>query len=235
MHLVSLLTGATVKAPNGASLYIRQLFYDQATQCPGGAASPCAESGTIPGHDANYGTGFTARGNVTTDQQWWNANGPYPNYPYHLYAYDIAGNVRGHQDPNGNVTTYAYTDGSYAQPNTITNPKGQTTSITYDGSTQKPTYVTDADGVVTGYFYNDPLDRLTDQENALSGSSAISHVKYLYENPIWKIQYVSQTSGWDLHSDDFYDGGWIDHERGLFRKSNHDHRSSRKGTGKLHE
>jgi YD repeat-containing protein len=152
VHLLDLPTAIVVDDVNGTTDSKRQLFYDEQTVQ--------AEPG-ITGID---GSTPTARGNVTTDQQWWDVNN---TYPANHYTYDVAGNVLTDKDPNGNKTSFGYADSSnaYAHPTLITNAKGQQSSAGYDYSTGKPTSTTDVDGVTTQYSYSGDPSRSIDGDS----------------------------------------------------------------------
>lgn len=95
VHLLDLPISIVVTDVNGGVYAKRLLSYDeQAVQ---------AEPG-ITGID---GSTPAARGNVTTDQQWWNTNN---TYPAHHYTYDVAGNVLTDTDPKGNQTSFGCAD-----------------------------------------------------------------------------------------------------------------------------
>jgi RHS repeat-associated protein len=66
-------------------------------------------SGTpAPNHDyTGHGYTFTVRGNLTQTSRWLNSSGTWLNT---TSTYDDLGNLRSTTDPNGNVTSYSYTD-----------------------------------------------------------------------------------------------------------------------------
>lgn len=79
------------------------------TQYTYDGTSLISTSGTpAPNHDyTNFSTGFHYRGNTSTIARWRNTDG---SWPQTSYIYDDLGNLRSTTDPNGNVTTYDYTD-----------------------------------------------------------------------------------------------------------------------------
>jgi YD repeat-containing protein len=139
----------------------------------------------IVGHDSSYGPTSNTRGNLTTENHALGSG-----IVTTLRTYDIAGNVLTETDPNGNKTTYSYSDSqnTYAHATTITNALNQSRTFAYDYNTGKPTAVGDWNpGVVASYAYSDPLDRLTQVRRATNlGSSVESQTNYQYFlNPIW--------------------------------------------------
>ncbi len=148
--------------------------------------NPVQDAPGIFGHDSNYGAGWNTRGNATSEWQWlknqsgsWTAVGT-------LRTFDIAGNVLTQQDPNGNVTAFAYNDdgaNEYAFPTSTTNPLGQKITIAYDYNVGKPVQTTNANGVNTAASYNDPLDRLTQVTRASGVSGLESQTNYSYPGP----------------------------------------------------
>ncbi len=164
------------------------------------------EAGIVGHDDANYGSGFNLRANVTSRYRWSNASN---NYIGTQMSYDVAGNLRTVQDANGHTTTFGYGDaqGTYAQATSSRNALGQATVAAYDYDTGRLASTIDLNGVSTTYAYDDPLDRLTQVRRAAGGSGGTdSHTNLVYPTPTQVVQYRSQASDWDLRSDSFYDG-----------------------------
>jgi RHS repeat-associated protein len=96
--------------------------YDSANNTCQGLSQACAvnsysyDSTTItstsstqaPNHDyTGHGSTFTVRGNLTQTSHWLNSSGAWLNT---TNTFDDLGNLRSTMDPNGNVTSYNYTD-----------------------------------------------------------------------------------------------------------------------------
>ena len=102
--------------------------------------------------------------------------------------YDIAGNITGVTDGDGNYTSYSYGDSysdsgnknAYAHVTTVTNALGQQSLYEWDYSIGSMTVATDPNGVQTKLAYGDPLDRLTQIRRAagVSGLEAQTNVTY---------------------------------------------------------
>ncbi|MGH9760622.1 MAG: hypothetical protein ACREDR_20915, partial [Blastocatellia bacterium] len=78
------------------------------------------------------------------------------------HSYDALGNLLTTTDPDGNVTTYAYTDSTHALPiSVMVDPKNgtgtQTSMIAYDFSTGLPVSKTDVNGKITTIDYTNLL------------------------------------------------------------------------------
>lgn len=122
-------------------------------------------------HDGtNYGTGMTNRGNVTSiTKKCFSCTNATTTY-----TYDFTGQPASMTDPNGNLTTYAFTD-SPSGGNSAGNSNAYLTKVVYPktGSTVHQegfeyNYVfgdliqsTDENNQITTYAYADPFDRLT--------------------------------------------------------------------------
>lgn len=144
--------------------------------------TPQNEPGIV-GLDGNYGGGFNLRGNVTSENQWFNSSNSFLTT---TFTYDVAGNVLSKQDPipNRPPTTYGYGDAqnTYAHVTLTTNSLGQATTAAYDYSSGLTIQATDLNKVATNYEYNDPLDRLTLVRRA-AGTSMENETGYGYPNP----------------------------------------------------
>lgn len=117
-------------------------------------------------HNPNYGTGFTTRGNLTAVSRWNNQSGSYLTT---TNQYDDAGNLLSTIDPDGNQTSYSYSDSwagaacvpsgaSAAYRTKITNAKGQFSTTTYYACTGTIGTTTDPNLKQTIYAY-DSFDR----------------------------------------------------------------------------
>ncbi len=172
------------------------------TDCPGGGSKIAQTKVTYDsygsgmtlvtgaaGHDdADFGTGYTARGNPTQIQQWVTGT----TYLTTTYQYDTTGQVLKITDPASNNTTYGYADNffkdngsnppqTYSAPQLtnayLTNvqlpPVGgvtMTESMGYYFGTGKLATATDPNGAKTYHHFMDPLDRATQTNFPVGGS-----------------------------------------------------------------
>lgn len=135
-HILDLVTSSTVL--EGTSTWMAQTDYvidDYSTYALDGT-----NNGAY-GHDTNYGTSKTNRGNVTAVKQYPAQNAS----PFISYAgFDTLGNTVVSQDAKGRITSYRFTDSFgtkttclpsgatlNAFPDQITNPKNQISKFTY--------------------------------------------------------------------------------------------------------
>src|SRR5207237_3598419 len=73
-------------------------------------------SGKSQHDDTNYGTGNTVRGNVTSIRRWVSGAGCTANTTTCLttyLTYDTTGQLRQSKDPQGNLTSFDYSDSFY--------------------------------------------------------------------------------------------------------------------------
>jgi RHS repeat-associated protein len=127
--------------------------------------------------DANFGSGYTTRGNVTSVSQWVSGS----NYWTTSYTYDTTGQVLTEQDPAGNVTHDYYSDSFVTDGGNDTTPSGYspspptnayrtsvtdaigTQSVSYYWGSGKPAVAKDYNGATTIDHYQDGLDRQTEE------------------------------------------------------------------------
>jgi RHS repeat-associated protein len=139
---------------------------------------PMVASGAIQHDDANYGTNFVYRGNVTAVSRWRSTDGAMLTT---TNQYDDAGNLLSTIDPLGHKTSFDYTDSwgnTFCTPSgqakvfatTVTNALSQTTTKSYNSCTATLASVTDANSKTTSYSY-DPMNRLKTVSHPDSGST----------------------------------------------------------------
>ena len=160
-------------------------------------------------HDTNRGTGFTYRGNHTSQSQsiGTSLNGLQYSSVTWRSTFDVCGNVVSSTDANGNTTNYTYTDGAFDKPNTVSNALGHTNSFVYDGETHQPVWLTDPNGVVTHFSYVDPLDRITQISRDNNGLKAHTGYYYIPSGKTNVVEWDQNASGDQaLHEDAAYDG-----------------------------
>jgi len=135
-----------------------------------------------------YGPSYTTRGNATTISRWLNTNGI--ELATVNTQFDDAGNILQQKDPNGNVTTYSYTDfnpnwGSApcappslvqgkSQIMQVTNAMGQKTSYTYNSCSGTLATTTDPNGQTTSFGY-DRMDRRTSANYPDGGQTTLQY------------------------------------------------------------
>jgi RHS repeat-associated protein len=135
------------------------------------AYSPLGASGITTQHDANPPAG-TYRGNLTSVSKWLNTTGGYLTTNTHYFD---TGEIQTLTDPNGNMTTYAYSS-AYAGslPTAVTNALNQTSNYGYDFNSGKLTSAEDPNSLTTSYTY-DNMFRLATASYPNGGSASISH------------------------------------------------------------
>jgi RHS repeat-associated protein len=116
------LTSSTYLTANILDRVTSKTVYDSTANTCKGVSQACAQttysydstaitstsSTPAPNHDyTGHGSTFTVRGNLTQTSRWLNSNGTWLNT---TNTFDDLGNLRSTTDPNGNVTSYSYTD-----------------------------------------------------------------------------------------------------------------------------
>ncbi len=200
INLVKLPFFSTVVDANGNQIAQTVWHYDETApqDAPG-----------ITEHDANYGTGFNVRGNVTTQLVYVNTGGG--SIPTQ-FTYDIAGNQLSQVDPMFHTSTYNYSDPqttTYAFLLGTTNALGQSTSAAYDFSTGNITSAKDLNGVSTAYAYDNLLDRLTQIWEAQgNGGNVEGQTNYSYPNfnQVSTTEDQNQLNDHKIASAQIYDG-----------------------------
>jgi len=193
-YLPSLPASRTLLNGSGSQVGKTVFNYDQTSV----QANP-----NMVGHDdADYGTSFNYRGNLTSEQHWLNTTNAYVTT---TRTFDIAGNVLAQTDPDSNTTAFSYTDtqNTYAHATKITNALQQPISASYDYSTGKIVTAIGVNGEQTSYVYNDPLDRITTVQLPNGGKQYYSYPNYTTVT----IQQDQNTAGDSaLKSRTLYDG-----------------------------
>jgi len=161
----------------GASTQLAQTVkeYDNYSHSYNGQVLSMQSSGAVQ-HDANYGTSFTIRGNVSAVQEWRNTDGKFLTT---IRQYDDAGNVISTVDPLLHQTMYDFTDSwinSTCAPSPqgkayltkVTNAIGQITSYKYNSCTASLASITDPNQKTTSATY-DLMGRITQTSFADGG------------------------------------------------------------------
>jgi RHS repeat-associated protein len=164
--------------PNIVDRVLQTTVYDSTVNTCKGLLQPCAQttyeydnyshagqpmlSSSAVQHDANYGTSFTTRGNVTAVQQWRNTDGALLTT---TNQYDDAGNLISTIDPLSHKTAFDYTDSwsnatcapsgqGKAYPTSITNALSQITTRKYNSCTGSLASTTDPNLLTTSTTYD---------------------------------------------------------------------------------
>ncbi|HTC48449.1 MAG TPA: hypothetical protein VK722_14085, partial [Candidatus Aquilonibacter sp.] len=163
LNIVNRVTLKTIY--NGGGTQVAQTTYEYDNYSH--ANQPMVASDAVQ-HNATFNAGYTTRGNETAVSQWNNANGALLTA---TNQYDDAGNILSNIDPNGNKTSFSFTDAwgnstcapsgqGKAYVTAITNALNQITSETYDSCTGVLASSTDANHQKTSNSY-DMMSRLT--------------------------------------------------------------------------
>jgi RHS repeat-associated protein len=166
-------SGSDANCPGGGTTVARTVnTYD--AYGTNGSLALASVTGVENHDDTNFGTGYTARGNVTQIAQLSGST-----YLTTAISYDTTGQVTQVLDPNQNATTLSYADSFYddnganppaahsGAPKTnayvtkVTDSIGSTSAGYYYGSGQKA-ITSDYNSVPTYSHYVDPLDRPTE-------------------------------------------------------------------------
>lgn len=193
----------------------------------------------IVGHDQSYTTGYFTRGNPIQVGRWLNTAN---QYLYTHFLYDIAGNMVFRQDPKGYDTTFEYADNfgapnsdassntppselnggsAYPFPTKITNALQQISLLQYDFYLGQVVDAQDPNGVVDSHYFNDPLDRPTQQIRA-ANTSAKTQSAVAYNDSVHTITTTSDQSVFGdnvLRTDLLYDGLGRTTENRLFESA----------------
>lgn len=172
-------TSMTIKTGGGTQLAQTNYSYD--------STSLVLKTGTSNHDDVNFGTGNTVRGNLTQTQRWVVGS----TFVSTTETYDTTGQVTSIVDPNGNSTTYNFTDRFFTDASPATNPpatyvpatptNAYLTSLTlpvvgtsnfgYYFGTGKQASATDPNGADNYRHFLDALDRQTHAYGPQIGSN----------------------------------------------------------------
>ncbi|MGH9483735.1 MAG: hypothetical protein ACRD1F_01655, partial [Terriglobales bacterium] len=168
--------------------------------------SALTASGASDGRDPAYaaGGGITARCNLTTLTKY-----NYTGDIAETFTYDDAGNRLTHTDGNGNTTSFSYSPSLQAAyltgitlPDTSTGGKTIEHSLTmaYDSASGQVISRTDVqNATTTSYTYDDPLDRLTEQNNPDGGKITYAYTANSLETKklLTASYWTDQFNHWD--------------------------------------
>ncbi len=130
----------------------------------------------------NYYDGHTnltdapTKGDLTKQIKWLSGG----TNPTTTYTYDSYGNKTQETDANSHSTSWSYgtTDTTHTYPDSTTNAKSQTTTMTYDLGTGNQLSKTDPNSFTTSYTY-DPFGRISKEIDPYD-SSTYPTLKYQY-------------------------------------------------------
>jgi RHS repeat-associated protein len=174
-------SGSDSDCPGGGSKVQQTKYtYDVYSGCPSGLASI---TGIMNHDDANFGSGYTTRGNPTLIQQWVSGS----SFVNTSLCYDTTGQVTQATDPKGNITYYGYADRYYSDNGTnslssftpsqptnayvtsIQQPIIGTSTFGYYYGSGKQAFATDPNAATEYAHFMDPFDRSTENDHALVG------------------------------------------------------------------
>ena len=140
--------------------------------------------------DTNYGTSHTVRGNLTEVDRYSASSAYVSSYT----SYDMTGQPYTTTDPNGNVTTFSYTD-AFVDDNTSNSnpPSGHSLSFSTNAFPTTITPALSAVGTTTSKYYwgSGQVASVTDG----NGNTAYSHYADLFNRP---TATALPNSGWSL-------------------------------------
>ena len=124
---------ATITVANSSGSLVSKTVncYDNTSGC--GTSLASGHTGVVQHDDTNYGSGFTARGNLTQVQNYTSSSSYITS---EKMTYDITGQLTMSYDGNNNETTYSYSDNFYTD-------NGNTSGLSsYTPSTATNAYLT---------------------------------------------------------------------------------------------
>jgi RHS repeat-associated protein len=122
-------------------------------------SSPCSSlvttgaTGIVQHDDTNYGSGFTARGNLTQVKRY---TGSSSYLPTETMTYDITGQMRTATDAYGNVSTFTYSDSFYTDTGDGSSPSAYYPSVSTNAFLTSVTLATStsvAETTTDGYYW----------------------------------------------------------------------------------
>lgn len=182
----------------------------------------------ISGHDANFSTSYTTRGNVTKTTGYASAADQTGGVSSYI-QYDIAGNRVKTIDANGTVSTSSYADNfgaadseatansapsqlsgqtTFAFATSTTNALSLTDYTQFEYFTGQPVNTQNINGVISKDIYDDDLDRPTQSVDGV-GTSREVQMSITYDDANHRVQTTSDLNALNdnlINSVSFYDG-----------------------------
>lgn len=217
LHILNLPSQTWVSSDINGNNKVSRTSYEYDNYSSDSTHAPLVDRSSITGHDTNYSTSFTTRGNLTKVTRF--ANAPDQTGAVSIYSqYDIAGSVVKTIDANGNAATISYNDNfgspdaeartnsaptllngqqTYAFPTSATNPLGFTAYTQVDYSTGALVDAEDINGNVGTTFYDDILDRPTQSISANNRSAFRRQSTITYDDTNRKVTVTSDSKNFD--------------------------------------
>jgi RHS repeat-associated protein len=232
VHLLNLPLETWISSDAGGSAKVSRVQYEYDNYTSDTYHAPLVNRSNITGHNSNYGTSYTTRGNVTRLTSYADAQNQAGAVSVHS-QYDIAGNVvkvfdgkgyasiSSYSDNFGSPDAEARTNSSASIPNlsggqqafafvtSLTNVANYTTYAQFDYYSGSAVDAEDIIGNVDTTFYNDVLDRPTQTISANNRSAFRKQTTVAYDDANRKVTITvdSQTFGDNLNkTESFYDG-----------------------------
>ncbi|MEK6278780.1 MAG: S8 family serine peptidase [Acidobacteriota bacterium] len=166
-------------------------------------------------HDASFGTGYTARGNLTSVTRYdvEDINNPDKRAVTQL-GHDTNGSVISSSDPMGHPNTISYTDSfsdnvnrnTFAYPTTMTDAGGFSSSAKYNYDFGAITRTQDPKGAVQKMDYYPAtarLEKITDED----AGADLGYIRYVYQDYGNIATYSKiKTGSEEIYSDTYFDG-----------------------------
>ena len=187
-------SGSSSACPGGGSMVSQTLnSYDSY-----GTGGLSGISGIAQHDDANFGTGYTTRGNLTSVSRWVSGS----SYLTTSYTYDTTGQVLKETDPAGNPTTYGYADSFFTDGGNDTTPSAYTPP---QSTNAYRTSVTDAIGTQTvGYYWGSGKVAIATDYNSVSNYShyqdGLDRQTEEIDSVGWKLATYSSATQSDMYT-----------------------------------
>jgi YD repeat-containing protein len=178
IHMRRLLLSETVTGPGGQEAVTTYEYDNYNPDMPNNHAA-LANNANMSGYSGSrfnaFSSSYQPRGNFTSVSRWISGTGASATYAVSYAQYDNAGHLVLAKDPNGNTTTYSYSDNfgdgsnpdagtfspaqpTFALPTLVTNAVGHQSKSQYDYTRGAPTGLKDPNLVVSKTTY-DVYDR----------------------------------------------------------------------------
>lgn len=235
VNLVNLPLETRVSSDYNSNVIVSRTKYEYDNYASGTYTAPLVDCPNITGHNSNYGTTYTTRGNVTKVMTFADAQGQTGAVSVYT-QYDIAGNIIKAFDGKGYASTISYDDDfgspdaetrtnlsnsipnltsgqqtlqTFAFATSATNIAGYTTYAQFDYYSGAGVDAEDINGNISTTFYNDSLDRPTQTISANNRSTFRRQTVAVYDDTNRKITIKTDSKIFDdklIKSEALYDG-----------------------------